>query len=81
MDKSILDFWPFIISIVAVIVWLTRLEAKVLYLENLKKDLEITIRAMAVEHDELKTKMYDQLSVIQKTLTRLETILSMKLKE
>lgn len=74
----ILELWPVLVVIVTVIIWLVRLESKVIYLESVKTDLQLTIKAMTTEHDELKNRMYDQLSIIKETLVRLETTLNLK---
>lgn len=76
--EHIIELWPVLIVIVTVIIWLVRLESKVIYLESVKTDLQLTIKSMTFEHDELKNKMYDQLSIIKETLVRLETTLNLK---
>lgn len=79
MEKLLTDLWPIFATFVGAFItfgiWIVRLESRVVNLENIKLGLEKTILTMGTEHDELKTKMYDQLSVIKETLARLEGFL------
>lgn len=58
------EFWPIIIACVVFIVWLIRLESKVLYLEN---DHKKEVEAKMLEQD----KIWEKLNELQTTLTNI----------
>ena len=73
--------WAVVVVIVSVIIWLVRLESKVIYLESLKNDLSVSLKALTLEQDDLKNRMFEQLSSIKETLIKLELSLKYLSKE
>jgi hypothetical protein len=61
MMQAINNFWPVLLSLLGVVVWLIRLESKVLFLEEDKKDKWEKI-----------DKIQEKLERISESLSRLE---------
>lgn len=61
---------------VGFIVWLIRLEGKVTYIEKNHDEFKATVKAehrvMNAKHDQLDSKIFDELSQIKQSLARLE---------
>lgn len=72
MEVNFKEIWAIVVVIVSVIIWLVRLEAKVIYLESIKNDLAVNLKALSLDQDDLKSRMFEQLSSIKETLIKLE---------
>ena len=81
MEFAFKEIWAVVVVIVSVIIWLVRLESKVIYLESLKNDLSVSLKALTLEQDDLKNRMFEQLSSIKETLIKLELSLKYLSKE
>jgi len=72
MDDIFFRLWPILsfmsAGMLTVVIWFARLGSRV---DALTKVVE----AMEKDHNDLKSKMYEQLSVIKETLARLEGFL------
>lgn len=66
--KLISEYWHILSASVLVIIWLVRLEAKVLSLDKSQSRLETVQASQAAEH----SKVVDQLSLINASLSRIE---------
>lgn len=87
MDKSlILDFgWQIITTIIFSIIWLIRLEAKVIYLDKsyelLKKYTEKEIDLLTDKQENFERDIRDKLSEIIRTLSLIQGKLSIEIKK
>lgn len=79
--EKLVELWPIGLGFVAFVVWLTRLESKVILLKTEKEALAIVVKSIESGHDELKNKVYDQLASIKESLIKLETSLHFIKKE
>lgn len=69
MPELLNTAWLIIAGIVSGIVWLIRLEGKIKYNEQ-------TLMELKVKHEALDSKIVDKLSLIEKTIARIEGLLS-----
>jgi hypothetical protein len=61
-----------VLSALGGIVWLVRLEGKLLAVQEKAKELTIRVQKLDEKHDALDSKIMDKLSYIERSLSRLE---------
>lgn len=76
--KNLLDFWPVILAIVGVIVWLVRLEGKVEHLTEKHTLLREDHAKTSAKVETLESDVFEKLSGVEKSLARIEGFLGVK---
>ena len=71
MDQNLDMYFKIGGALVGIIIWFVRLESKVLYMEN---KMEVVEKG----HEELKEKVYGQLTTIKESLAKIEGFLQAK---
>jgi len=72
------SIWPVLISIVGLIVWLIRLEGRVNTHEKDITRLDKAQEIQSVKHDELDSRLVEQLAQVRESLARIEGALGVK---
>lgn len=67
-----------VLGAVAFIVWLVRLEGKVKHTEKLAEEAQKDVDVLRVRHENLDSKIVDQLTQVRESLARLEGALNIK---
>lgn len=62
----------YILASVAVIVWLVRLEGKVMQAERMANEAQKDVDDLRVRHESLDSKIVEQLAEVRESLARLE---------
>jgi len=67
-----LELSTVVLSAVGGIIWLVRLEGKLIAVQDKAKEMSIRIQKLDEKHDALDSKIMDKLSYIERSLSRLE---------
>lgn len=73
-DERLVWLLPAVISVIGCIIWFVRLEGRINYSERAVEKLE-------AKHDALDMKIVDKLSIIEKSLSKIEGIMGMLMKD
>lgn len=68
--------WQILVGAIGAVVWLVRLEGKVLAAEKANVETQKDVDALRVEHNALNNKTLQQLAEIRESLARIEGRLS-----
>lgn len=77
MGKS-LEYLELVVAVIGVVVWLVRLEGKLLQQERLVTEAQKDIDVLRTQHEGVYAKIADQLSAVRESLARLEGKLGIK---
>lgn len=69
--RILIEVWPALLTLIALVVWLVRLEGKINYNER-------DLASLRAEHNALNSKTLGELSQIRESLARIEGRLSAK---
>lgn len=78
METVFSNYWPFILSIVTLSVWLVRLEGKTENAIKSNQETQKDIDDLRTRHEGLDTKIVEQLAKVRESLARLEGYFSAK---
>jgi hypothetical protein len=81
MESVVSNYWPFILSIIALAVWLVRLEGKTDSAIKATIEAQKDIDDLRIRHEGLDTKIVEQLARVRESLARLEGYFSAKAKD
>ena len=72
MENLLATYWPFVLSIIALAVWLVRLEGKTEAALKANEETQKDVNDLRVRHEGLDTKIVEQLARVRESLARLE---------
>ena len=75
------NYWPLLSAIIGAIVWLVRLEGKHSSNEKAIMRLEKQVDALEVKHENLDSKLVQQLADVRESLARIEGALAINNKK
>jgi len=81
MEGIFSHYWPFILSILTLAVWLVRLEGKTEAAIKANLETQKDIDDLRIRHEGLDTKIVEQLARVRESLARLEGYFSAKAKD
>lgn len=81
MESVFSNYWPFILSIITLAVWLVRLEGKTDGAIKANLETQKDIDDLRIRHEGLDTKIVEQLARVRESLARLEGYFSAKAKD
>ena len=76
--KLVIDLWPIFLGLLALIIWLVRLEGKVGEGQRYVNAIEKRLTALQIKHDSLDSKTVEQLAQVRESLARIEGALGVK---
>lgn len=81
MENVFVQYWPFVLSIIALSVWLVRLEGKTEASIKATQEAQKDIDDLRIRHEGLDSKIVEQLAEVRESLARLEGFFSAKAKD
>lgn len=76
--KFINEYWSILVAMIGLVVWLVRLEGKTdnneKYIERVEKQTD----ALEIKHEQLDSKLVQQLADVRESLARIEGALAIK---
>ena len=75
---NIVEYLEAIIAVIALIVWLVRLEGKLSHIERLANEAQKDVDVLRTKHEGLDNKIVEQLGAVRESLARLEGRLGIK---
>jgi len=81
MESVVSSYWPFILSIVGLAVWLVRLEGKTDGAIKANQETQSDINDLRTRHEGLDSKIVEQLAKVREYLARIEGYFSAKNKD
>lgn len=69
----------YLLAAIAAIVWLVRLEGKTEYAQRMADEAQKDVDDLRVRHENLDTKIVEQLTEVRQSLARLEGALGIKM--
>lgn len=79
--RILVELWPVLVTIVGIIVWVVKLEAKSKANREKIIDIEKSLTSLWIEHNALNNKTLSQLSQIRESLARIEGRLSVSVQQ
>lgn len=76
--EALARYWPILISILGLVVWLVRLEGRIGQVAHDNTETQKDIDNLRVRHESLDSKIVQQLSEVRESLARLEGALGIK---
>ena len=73
-------YWPVMSAIIGLTIWLVRLEGKISECEKHRERLEKQADVLEIKHEQLDSKLVQQLSDVREALARIEGALGIKTK-
>lgn len=70
--------WPVLMGLLALVVWLVRLEGKITHNHELVSGCQKDIDELRVKHESLDSKIVEQLAQVREALARIEGRLEAK---
>lgn len=81
MENLLSTYWPFVLSIVGLVVWLARLEGKTDSAIKANEETQRDVNDLRTRHEGLDSKIVEQLARVRESLARLEGYFSAKNKD
>jgi len=78
---SIVEYMEMVVVAIGLVVWLVRLEGKIMQVQRLADEAQKDIDVLRVKHEGLDTKIVEQLGQVRESLARLEGRLGTIIKE
>lgn len=75
---ALLKYWPIIIGLIGLIVWLVRLEGKHQSNNDMIIICQKELQALTIKHESLDSKVVEQLAQVRESLARIEGALGVK---
>lgn len=72
------QYFEIILAVLGFVVWLVRLEGKINHVEKLSEEAQKDVDVLRVRHENLDSKIVDQLTQVRESLARLEGALNIK---
>lgn len=81
MENVLSTYWPFVLSIIGLVVWLARLEGKTDGAIKSNEETQRDVNDLRARHEGLDSKIVEQLTRVRESLARLEGYFSGKSKD
>lgn len=75
---NVQEFWPQLVALVSITVWIVRLEGKAAILDKQIAVNQKEIDALVIKHEALDSKVVEQLASVRESLARIEGALGVK---
>ena len=70
--EALENLWPLILSVIALVVWLVRLEGRIDRVDVQSTETQKDVDALRIRHESLDSKIVEQLAQVRESLARLE---------
>jgi hypothetical protein len=78
--KEIAELWPVFGALLGYVIWLVRLEGRVNQADRIISDTQRDVEALRIKHENLDSKIIQQLAEVRESLARLEGALGVQRK-
>lgn len=78
MPLNLVEYLEVILAVIALIVWLVRLEGKISQVQRLADEAQKDVDVLRTKHEGLDNKIVEQLGAVRESLARLEGRLGIK---
>lgn len=68
----LLQIWPVFLGLLAMVVWLVRLEGSVAHAKELARGCQKDVDELRIKHESLDSKIVEQLAQVREALARIE---------
>jgi hypothetical protein len=74
----LLKYWPLLAGLLALVVWLVRLEGKHSHNHDMIVACQADLKSLTIKHESLDSKVVEQLAQVRESLARIEGALGVK---